>query len=309
MRVENKISRTCARTVSAPGQRASFFVVLAIACLSVSCTAETGATAEIEKPIEPEKRKDDSFYAEYALALSEHVNDGGMVTYASLKANDADLTAFARRLSTLSPADYEAWTESEKIAFWINAYNGLTLKAIIDNYPIKSSFAASLRFPKNSIRQIKGVWEKLEFPVMGRPITLNDIEHETLRKKFNEPRIHMALVCAALSCPPLRNEPFEGARLDAQLDDQTRRFLAAREKFRIDRPGQRVYLSPIFDWFGEDFVKKYRVDDGFVGHKEEDRAVLNFVSNYLSETDAEYLKTAEYKVEYLDYDWSLNERN
>ncbi|MBI3949709.1 MAG: DUF547 domain-containing protein [Acidobacteria bacterium] len=247
-------------------------------------------------------------YDDYALALKTYVDDQGMVNYQGLKEHRQRLDAFADALGRLDPKVYEGWGEKEKVAFWINAYNALTLEAIIAHYPIKPSFTTSLVFPKNSIRQIPGVWDELRFVVIGRKMTLEDIEHETLRAQFNEPRIHMALVCAAMSCPPLRNEPYAGDRLDEQLDDQTRRFLSNPQKFRLDRTKGRMYLSLIFEWFGEDFVKTYGTDEKFKGRNQAERAVLNFVSPHLDAISRVYLDSANYNITYLDYDWSLNEQ-
>jgi len=247
-------------------------------------------------------------YDDYAAALKTYVDDQGMVDYQGLKGRHQQLDAFADALGRLDPKVYDGWDQGDKIAFWINAYNALTLEAILAHYPIKSSFTTSLVFPKNSIRQIPGVWDKLQFEVMGRKMTLDQIEHKTLRAQFNEPRIHMALVCAAMSCPPLRNEPYVGERLDEQLDDQTRRFLSNPQKFRLDRNQGRVYLSSIFKWFGEDFVKTYGTDEKFQGHSQAQRAVLNFISQYLDPISRAYLNSEKYDIAYLDYDWSLNEQ-
>lgn len=247
-------------------------------------------------------------YGDYAIVLRTYVNDRGMVNYKGLKADGKSLNAFTAAMENLDPQAYDKWTEKEKIAFWINAYNALTLKVIITHYPIQPSFLASLRFPKNSIQQIPGVWDKLRFGVMGRKMTLDEIEHETLRKEFNEPRIHMALVCAAMGCPSLRNEPYTGDQLEAQLDDQTYRLLQNPLKFRIDQGGGRVYLPSIFKWFGKDFVKTYGTDRKFAGHDEAEGAVLNFVSQHLEGEERRYLATGGYDIEYLDYDWSLNEQ-
>jgi hypothetical protein len=139
-------------------------------------------------------------------------------------------------------------------------------------------------------------------------MTLDEIEHNVLRKEFNEPRIHMALVCAAMGCPPLRTEPYEGAKLDQQLNDQARVFLANPKKFRLDRGQGKVYLSSIFRWFGGDFVKNYGTDKAFPGFSPEERAVLNFLSQYLPAGDRDYLLKGKYTIAYLDYDWSLNEQ-
>lgn len=247
-------------------------------------------------------------YEPYARALARYVNDTGKVDYRGLKSSSADLDSFAASLADLKPEVLNSWGEQERIAFWINAYNALTLEAIIHNYPIRSSFLRSVVYPKNSIRQIPGVWDTLRFVVVGRDITLNDIEHGTLRAKFHEPRIHVALVCAALSCPPLRNEPYAAAKLNSQLDDQARVFLHGPRGFRADRDQNRVYLSSIFKWFGEDFLGSYGASDQFAGRSASQRAVLNFVSRYVSDSEREFLLRGTYQVEYLDYDWSLNQQ-
>lgn len=247
-------------------------------------------------------------FASYGDVLRVHVNERGLVNYRGLKAESASLDAFSASLAAISPAQFDAWSEAHKIAFWINAYNALTLEAIIRNYPIRSSFLRSAIYPKNSIRQIPGVWDKLRFSVAGREMTLDEIEHATLRAQFNEPRIHVALVCAALSCPPLRNEPYTGEKLDQQLDDQARAFLASPQGLRLDRQAGKVHLSSIFKWFGEDFVKTFGTRERFAGRSDAERAVLNFVSRYVSETDREFLLSGNYRIEYLAYDWTLNEQ-
>jgi len=204
---------------------------------------------------------------------------------------------FTRELSRLDDQTYIKWSNKDKIAFWINAYNGLTLKAIIDNYPIKSSFFKSRIYPKNSIRQISGVWDKKKYKVMGKDRTLEHIEHEILRKQFKEPGIHVALVCAAMGCPPLRNKPYTGDRLEEQFDDQTRRFLSDPTKFIIDREGGKVSLSPIFS-----------LEKTLPRLSKSETAVINYLSRFPEEGDRDYLVKGNFKIKYLSYDWSLNEQ-
>ncbi|MCI0622129.1 MAG: DUF547 domain-containing protein [Acidobacteria bacterium] len=244
----------------------------------------------------------------YAAALRRYVNERGLVNYRGLKANSSELDTFSVLLAGVSPAELDSWSEQQKIAFWINAYNALTLEAIIRNYPIQSSLLRSVVYPKNSIRQIPGVWDKLRFAVAGREMTLDEIEHATLRAQFSEPRIHVALVCAAMSCPPLRNEPYTPEQLDAQLGVQARRFLRSARGLRIDRGAGKVHLSSIFKWFGGDFVRNYGTTDKFAGKSDAERAVLNFLSRYVSDSDRDFLLAGKYEIEYLDYDWSLNEQ-
>jgi len=247
-------------------------------------------------------------YSDYTSLLADYVDDDGMVNYKALKANRSRLDSFADRMEKLDSEGYEKWPEKERIAFWLNAYNALTLKAIIDNYPIKSSFLKSRIYPKNSIRQIPGVWDKITFNIMGTPHTLEHIEHQILRKKFNEPRIHMAMVCAAMGCPPLLNQHYSGAKLDRQLDDRTKRFLENPDKFKIDRDKNTVYLSSILRWFAEDFMEKYAPEKNVAKHDKKTSAVLNFIAPYLNQPDKDYTLKGSFKIKYVKYDWSLNEQ-
>ncbi len=234
-------------------------------------------------------------YDGYGAILRQHVDERGMVNYRALKAERKPFDSFLLLLAEADADTYAKLPKIGKIAFWINAYNACTLRSIIDNYPIKSSWAKSLIYPKNSIRQIPGVWKKTRFTIMGRRITLDEMEHQVLRREFSEPRIHMAMVCAAMGCPSLRAEPYTGEELDSQLGDQTKKFLLNPQKFKIDHGKKIVWLSPIFKWFADDFEKQ-------------ERAVLDFIADHLGEKNAGRLKRGDYSVRYLDYDWSLNEK-
>lgn len=272
-----------------------FLTLVGCACdILAQVAADSGAAAYSTRP--------------YAAVLQTHVDDAGMVAYRALKADSAPLDEYLNLLAITPREHYDMWIVPDRIAFWINAYNAITLKAIIDHYPIQAGIGRSLLWPRNSIRQIPGVWDKLKWNVMGDSLTLNQIEHDILRKQFYEPRIHAALVCAARSCPPLRREPYSGTVLEAQLEDQMKRFLSNPTKFRIDRENDTVFLSAIFKWFGEDFVDRYRTDTAFGGHSDVERAVLNAIAPHLQEADQDYLRTATFHVGYLDYDWTLNER-
>ena len=278
-------------------------MLVAVVTLATAC----GAAPETSSMVPATAPTGDFSYEPFASTLLEHVDIYDMVDYAGLEENRGDLDAFVALIATLDPAVYEDWDTDEKIAFWLNAYNVLTLRAIVDHYPIEPSAIRSMVYPDNSIRQIPGVWKKLRFRVMGEERTLDQIEHEILRVEFDEPRIHMALVCAAKSCPPLRWEPYTGAKLDGQLEDQIVRFLGHDEKFRLDRERGRVELSPIFKWFGDDFVSAYEPDRGFEGREPGRRAVLHFIALHLEGPDKDFLEQGDYEIDYLDYDWSLNE--
>lgn len=238
----------------------------------------------------------DSLYDEL---LKQYVQDG-LVDYVGLKKNPQKLNQYLENLSKVKKDEFKSWPENEQLAYLINLYNAATLKLIIDHYPVDSI--------KDIGWFLKGPWDQKFVKHFGDTITLNTLEHDIIRKDYNEPRIHMALVCAAMGCPTLRSEPYVGETLDVQLNDDTRKFLNSKKGLQIDRGQKTVYLSSIFKWFGEDFVNKYASKSDLEGFSESEQAVLNFVSRYVSEDDRKYLQKGNYSIKYLDYDWSLNER-
>lgn len=235
-------------------------------------------------------------YQDYAEVLKQYVDEQGLVDYTGLQANRVQLDRFNQSLGEVSAQTYDSWEEAEKIAFLSNAYNSFTLQSIIDQEPLKES-----------IRDISGVWNRRKFVLTGEEKTLDNIEHDILRKEFNEPRIHVALVCAAISCPPLRNEPYTAQNLDTQLTDQTAKFASSPHGFEIDKEDNKVYLSSIFKWYGKDFIKTYGNDDEFSGNAQQ-RAVLKYFNSKLNPEDSQFIASKDYKVKYLDYDWSLNKQ-
>ena len=235
-------------------------------------------------------------YQDYNNVLQTYVGDRGLVNYQELQANRQKLDQFNQSLSRVNTETYKSWSDQEKLAFLLNAYNSLTLQSIIDQNPLKKS-----------IRNIPGVWKRRKFKIAGMEKTLDNIEHDIIRKDFNDPRIHMALVCAAMSCPILRNEAYSAEELDLQLDDQTRKFINSSQGFKIDRERKKVYVSSIFKWYGQDWIASYGTENKFTGSKKQ-KAVLNFISQYLNPQDRQYLEQGKYKISYLDYDWSLNKQ-
>lgn len=283
---------------------AGTFSLLLVGCNNESSVQEGSSLDELDPVLTQEID-----YASYDALLSSYVDDNGMVNYSELQKNREGLDTFVEALSNVDPKALEVWEEDAQLALWINAYNAITLQRILDHYPIKRGISvAAIAFPKNSIRQIPGVWTETESLVAGQSLTLDDIEHEIMRKDFDEPRIHVAIVCASISCPPLRSEAFHPDRLGEQLADQARSFLANTANFRIDSKKNRIYLSEIFDWFGEDYLSNYTPSGGYSGHNPTERAVLHFVSQYVSEEMAQTIREDDYSIRYADYDWSLNEQ-
>jgi hypothetical protein len=205
---------------------------------------------------------------------------GTRVDYGAIAASP-DWRRLLAQLDASRPAALRA--REDELAFWIDAYNILAIELVARHPGIAS------------IREIgslwRPVWKREAGRVGGRGVTLDEIEHAILRRK-GEPRIHAAIVCASVSCPSLRREPFEPARLDAQLDDAMRRFLAdPRKGLRLDRERGVLTLSPIFDWFEQDF--------GPAG-------VAAFVARYLSDADRAFVEARRPRIEHFEYDWSLN---
>jgi hypothetical protein len=226
-------------------------------------------------------------HSEFDRLLRTYVDEGGLVDYKAWKAHDEE--TLRNYMQSLSKVDPGRLGRSERLAFWINSYNALTIQGILEFYPVKSI--------KDKVSRVLGfnIWDDYPMTVYGKPYSLNDIEHNILRK-MGEPRIHFAIVCASVGCPKLRNEAYTAGDLDSQLQDNARDFFARPRNFRIDKRRNTVYLSSILDWFGADFGGA-------------DGAKLDFAGKYLSkEEDKEFLRSGKPKVKYLDYDWSLNEQ-
>jgi Protein of unknown function, DUF547 len=240
----------------------------------------------------------DPSYAGYDALLNKYVTHG-RVDYKVLKSDPVALDRYLDSAADVPEVQFKAWTQPRRLAFLINLYNASTLKLIVDHYPVKSI--------KDIGSFFRGPWDQPVVRLFGTAITLNHLEHKILRKQYHEPRIHMALVCAAKGCPPLRSAAYVADKLDAQLNDQARRYLSTPAGLRIDRKKGVVYFSSIFKWYGKDFIAKYSPAAGFQGLDKTERAVANFCSRYLSAPDSDYLRTGGYSVKYLDYDWSLNE--
>jgi len=255
----------------------------------------------------------DHSYSSYNNLLNQYVDDDAKVNYQGFIDQTAEFTAFLRTLGSVDENDFQTWTEEQKLAFWINAYNAFTIKAIIDHYPIKRSFSLVGLFyaPSNSILQIKGVWTKLQFRAVGRTVTLEEIEHEILRKEFNEPRIHMAINCASISCPDLSSEAYTSGKLEEQLTEASIDFVNNPQKgVLVNMKNGKVKLSKIFKWFGEDFIKSYGNNNLFNNYSLKENAVLNFSADYInSDETKEYLMNNKLKIGYLGYDWHLNEQS
>lgn len=227
----------------------------------------------------------------FTRVLNRFVDEEGYVDYQALKQEAGDV--LVPYLKQLERADPSAWSRDERLAFWINAYNAYALKLIVDNYPVKSIWATT-EGPAKPDKENSPFALKIA-PVADTARTLDEIEHEIIRERFDEPRIHFAIVCAAESCPPLRREAYTGARLDEQLDEQGRRFLRDDDKNRIPAGSDMIALNRILNWFGEDFGPSTD-------------ALQKYIARYFEGTVRDRLRDADYQVEFLEYDWTLNDQ-
>jgi hypothetical protein len=243
----------------------------------------------------------DHDYREYAVVLHDYVHPP-RVDYTRLKHGRAALDRIVTAFAETAANEERAWTREQRLAFWINAYNLFTLRAIVDHYPIRS--AVFTLQPRNSIRQIGGVWTQLTWHAAGRTLTLDDIEHRILRPEFKEPRVHFAINCASVGCPPLAAEPYRPASLDAQLDEAARRYLASDRGLTVD--GNTLRVTEILDWYGEDFVARFAPDAGGKPDRIE-RAIRGVVARFGPSAAADLAGKPATKIRFLGYDWSLND--
>lgn len=242
--------------------------------------------------------------ASWGLLLTEFVS-GGRVNYEKIKQHPNLLRKSIREFAVISRQTYGEWNREEQIAFWINAYNLFTIKAVVDHYPPKGW---NLLYPKVSIRQIGGVWDKTIYRTAGQIVSLDQIEHAILRGVFKEPRAHFALVCASLGCPSLSSTPYEGATLEQMLDQQARTYLSDPEHgLRWDAEHRILYLSQIFSWFGKDFFYYFSARKLFQDLPPEKSYALNFIWEYIPDELRQSLTQGEFRIEYMTYDWSLND--
>ncbi len=261
------------------------------------------------EPNDVEPNQPVAFHDKCAEILKTFVNKKGMVDYKTLRRKRLKLKALTDEFDNLDRKVYDSWPKNDKIAFWINAYNIHKLNVVTDNYPIHGSRFLIPIWGPNSIRHIEKIINRYKFLVMDEQFRFPDVEARFFCKEFDDPRIFFALTQATLSGPPLRNEPYTGRKLDKQLDDQVVNFLSSPLSFRIDKAREKVYLSAIFQatWYGKEFISKYGIDRKFKDQQPATQAVLNFITHYVSKETASFLEVENYSVQFIKYDWTIND--
>ncbi len=230
----------------------------------------------------PASAVDHSLYDEI---LNRYVK-GGYFDYRAFDETENDRERLRKYLADMSTVRPETLSDDEQLAYWMNLYNAATIELIMRNYPL------------DSIRDLDGwfgsVFSKKFISVGERSLSLDNVEHDTIRERFDEPRIHFALVCAARSCPPIRDEAYVGDRLSEQLEDQTKIFLNSdKNEFNIDKDHLNMELSRILYWYSKDF-------DGKEG-------TADFLKDYLSEKKKTLIDQKNFSISYKSYSWKLNQ--
>ncbi len=212
--------------------------------------------------------------------VKKHVAENGLVNYIGFKSEVANLKKYTALLSANPPATH--WTENERLAYWINAYNAFTVQLVVENYPV-----TGIKEIGGNLPMINSVWDIKFFKIGDTDFDLNTIEHEIIRKLFNEPRAHFALNCASISCPVLRSEAYTAKDLNKQLEEQAVAFL--NDVSRNSITSEKIQLSKIFDWFESDFTKE--------------KTLRKYLENYSTQK-----LNAAVDIEFLEYNWNLNEQ-
>ncbi len=226
----------------------------------------------------------------WSSLLLKYVHDG-LVDYQGLNRQGvAELNNYLATLSSVCTADERAATRDERRAFWINAYNAYTVKLILDHYPVRSIRSIGW-LPQAAFKK-----KFIPMPGLGNGnLSLDEIENDILRKQLGEPRIHFAIVCASKSCPKLRSQAYRADALSLQLDQAARDFIQDSSKNRYDAARRTFYASSIFKWFRGDFERAKG-------------SLAAFIGQYAQPDVATALKQDDVRIEFLDYDWSLNGR-
>lgn len=239
--------------------------------------------------------------ASYDVTLDAYVRDG-LVYYRALRSDRSKLDGF---VNAIGSASIEGASRNEQMAFWLNAYNALVLRSVIDHHPIPRR---SKEYPDGSIRQIPGVFERVPRRVAGRSLTLDDIE-KTVLPAFEEPRLFLALGRGAVGGGRLRSEAFTAADLDRQLADVAAECVHRAQCIDISRAENAVSVSAIFSWRESDFTAAYasRADARFASRSAIERAVLAFMAPKLLTTEEEFIEGNQFQMRFAPFDWTLNE--
>jgi hypothetical protein len=274
-----------ARVPVSPVVALGLLLLLAAGWPAVGETRHQGAEAETLQTA-----AFDHTYRRWAALLEYHVFEDRL-DYAGLRRDHAELRAALAELEAVTPADMEGWTRAQRFAFWVNAYNLACVALVVEGYPIAS--INDLSKPDDPVWDRPAARLGAHLEGAGTHLSLNQIEHELIRPRFADARIHAALNCASIGCPPLAVQPYRAEQLEQQLDTITGAFLGDRERNRFEPAAGRVHLSKVFEWFPEDFAA-------------EEGGLSGFLNRHApQEAHGPWLGSAE--LRFLEWDWALND--
>lgn len=239
----------------------------------------------------------------FTAELKKYI-DKDLVHYNRWKHYQDGLKFYIATLSALTGEEYKNFTEPEKKAFWLNAYNALTIKLVLDHYPISGK---TPWYPKDSIRQIDGFWEKNHFKIADRDVTLETIMHKLIRSRHGDPRMHFMVVPASKGCLPLRNTAYTADNLDADLKAAQSAFLNDAKQVRFDAKNKQVFLSQIFEWFPLDFAKAAGFVKMPLPPPTDEEIILTYILGIAPPAVRDQFSVKDTKVSFIPYDWSLND--
>jgi hypothetical protein len=246
----------------------------------------------------------EALHVPFDALLDLHVRDG-LVYYKALQADRGRLSRYIQSLNAPAVAsDYPRWSDDQKKAFWLNAYNALVMQTVVNNYPIRG---AAKGYPSNSVRQIPGAFEKTAHLIAGKLVTLDQIENTALAE-FKDPRVYLALGRGAVGSGRLRSEAFSTKMVDKQLDQTKAQFAVTPRWVKVNTLAGTVSISPIVSWRSPAFIEEY-ADDSFDLPKREpiERAVIGFLRPHLLEAEEEFIKKNTFQLTYEPFDWRLND--
>jgi len=233
-------------------------------------------------------------HEQFDQVAKKFVNDHGRVNYSDLKKNQDTLDRYYAAVATFSPDSHpELFPDrNHELAYWINAYNAATIKTVLHYYPIKSLQDVKRPTLAFFLPRLSGFFLFQKQIFGGKEISLYSLENSLIRKRYDEPRIHFALNCASAGCPRLPRYAFSGERLEEQLEHEALKFFSEERNFSIDLSEKVIFVSSILDWFEEDFGD-----------------VRNYMAAYVPDSKKKHLMDPDFRIKYVEYDWSLNDQN
>ena len=265
---------------------ALFFGCITVGCFVANNSALAQGTAGKQWPVAQQVSMDSINHQAFDKLLKKYVDKNGMVNYKAWHASTTDRSTLTTYLEHLGQASFNQPAQrNAQLAYWINAYNAVTIEGILRVYPTKS-------IRKHTKPVGYNIWKNLKLHVADKKINLEDIEHKVLRK-MNEPRIHFAIVCASIGCPRLLNEAYSAEKMEQQLTVNTKDFFSRSQNLQIDPNSKQIKLSKLLEWYGSDFGGDINTQ-------------LTAYKKYWPAESVQAVAAGGFSIGYLSYDWNLN---